>query len=91
MHFTTEHRFPAPPERIGALMVDPDFEANVDLPDLSTPDVLEHGSDGSPHLLRCATSTSASSTPSARRLLAGRDLTLVQTVAARPEVVDAAR
>ena len=42
MHFTTEHRFPGAPEEVAALMIDPAFEAAVELPDLSTPDVLEH-------------------------------------------------
>ena len=71
MKFTTEHRFPAPPERIGALMVDPDFEANVDLPDLSKPDVVEHDADGSPHLLRLRYQYVGDLDALARRLLAG--------------------
>ena len=29
MHFTTEHRFPGAPERVAALMIDPEFEAAV--------------------------------------------------------------
>jgi hypothetical protein len=85
MKFTTEHRFPAPPERIGALMLDPDFEANVDLPDLSKPDVVEHDSDGSPHLLRLRYQYVGDLDSLARRLLAGRDLTLVQTVQLDPK------
>ena len=48
MHFTTQHiSRPFAP----ALMVDPEFEGAVQLPDLSPPDVVEHDTDGNEHVL----------------------------------------
>jgi hypothetical protein len=84
MHFSIEHHFPATPERVAALMVDPDFEAHVELPDLSTPTVLAHDVDGIPNVLRLRYDYVGSLDPVARRLLAGRDLTLVQEVRIDP-------
>ena len=52
MHFTTQHRFPAAPARVAALMVDPEFEGAVQLPDLSPPYVIEHDTDGNEHVLK---------------------------------------
>jgi hypothetical protein len=84
MHFSLEHHFPAAPERVAALMVDPDFEAHVDLPDLSAPTVLAHDVDAIPNVLRLRYDYVGSLDPIARRLLAGRNLTLVQEVRIDP-------
>jgi hypothetical protein len=83
MHFTTEHRFPGAPEQVVALMVDPAFEGAVDLPDLSTPEVLEHAapSPASPAWsLRLRYEYIGELDGLARRITAGRKLTLVQWV-----------
>jgi hypothetical protein len=84
MHFTTEHRFPAAPARVAALMVDPDFEGAVQLPDLSAPEVVEHDTDGDAHVLKLRYEYVGSLDPMAKRLLSGRQLALVQTVRIDP-------
>jgi hypothetical protein len=84
MHFAIQHHFPAAPARVAALMVDPDFEANVALPDLSAPTVLAHDVDAIPNVLRLRYDYIGSLDPIARRLLAGRNLTLVQEVQIDP-------
>jgi hypothetical protein len=84
MHFSIEHHFPATPERVAALMVDPDFEAHVDLPDLSAPTVVAHDVDAVPNVLRLRYDYTGGLDPIARRLLSGRDLTLVQEVQIDP-------
>jgi hypothetical protein len=84
MHFTTEHRFPAPPERVAALMVDPDFETHVDLPDLSTPTVLEHDVKAAEHVLRLRYEYVGQLDGVARRLLGNRQLALIQAVRLDP-------
>jgi hypothetical protein len=80
MHFTAEHRFPAQPERVAALMVDPEFETRVDLPDLSTPTVLEHDVQTVEHVLRLRYEYVGQLDAVARRLLGNRQLALVQAV-----------
>ena len=84
MHFTAEHSFPAEPARVGALMVDPVFEASVALPDLSPPEVVEHSDAGAEHVLRLRYEYVGELDPMAKRLLAGRSLTLVQAVRLDP-------
>ncbi len=85
MHFTTEHRFPGVPTRVAALMVDPEFEGAVQLPDLSSPEVVEHDADGSAHILKLRYEYIGQLDPMAKRLLAGRQLALVQTVRIDPD------
>ena len=85
MHFTTQHRFPAAPARVAALMVDPEFEGAVQLPDLSPPDVVEHDTDGNEHVLKLRYEYVGQLDPMAKRLLAGRQLALVQTVRIDPD------
>ena len=85
MHFTTEHRFPAAPARVAALMVDPEFEGAVQLPDLSPPEVVEHGTDGDATVLKLRYQYVGQLDPIAKRLTAGRQLALVQTVRIDPD------
>jgi Protein of unknown function (DUF2505) len=85
MHFTIEHRFPAAPTRVAALMVDPDFEGAVQLPDLSLPEVVEHDTDSDAHVLKLRYEYVGQLDPMAKRLLAGRQLALVQTVRIDPD------
>jgi hypothetical protein len=80
MHFTTEHHLPGPPHAVAALMVDPDFEGNVDLPDLSRPAVLEHERGDGASRLTLRYEYTGQLDGLARRIVAGRKLTLVQTV-----------
>jgi Protein of unknown function (DUF2505) len=84
VRFTTEHRFPAPPGAVAALMVDPDFETHVELPDLSTPTVLEHDVAAAVHVLRLRYEYVGQLDPMARRLLGSRQLALVQAVRLDP-------
>ena len=83
MHFTTEHRFPGAPEQVAALMIDPTFEAAVALPDLKAPDVLEHvapSPTSDAGSLRLRYEYVGELDGLARRVTAGRKLTLVQFV-----------
>ena len=66
-------------------MVDPEFEGAVQLPDLSPPDVVEHGTDGNEHVLKLRYEYVGQLDPMAKRLLAGRQLALVQTVRIDPD------
>jgi hypothetical protein len=84
MHFTAEHKFPAPPERVAALMVDPEFEARVELPDLSPPTVVEHDVTSAEHVLRLRYEYIGQLDAIARRLLGNRQLVLVQAVRLDP-------
>ena len=80
MQFTTEHRFPGSPQQVAALMVDPAFETAVDLPDLSTPEVLEHTEAADGTILRLRYEYTGQLDGLAKRITAGRQLTLVQMV-----------
>jgi hypothetical protein len=79
MRFTTEHHFPGTPQRVAALMVDPTFETTVDLPDLSTPEVLEHSEAPDATTLQLRYEYIGELDGHATRNPAGRQLTLVQT------------
>lgn len=41
MHFEVEHVFPAPRLRVADLLCDPSFHTNLDLPDVSRPQVVK--------------------------------------------------
>jgi hypothetical protein len=84
MQFDTEHRFPAPAADVAALMIDPIFEASVALPDLGPASVLEHDAAGATTRLRLRYEYVGQLDPIARRLLAGRDLALVQELQLDP-------
>ena len=84
MDFSTEHRFAAPPADVAALMVDPDFEASVELPDLALPEVLEHGRTGTEDVLRLRYEFTGHLDPIARRVVRNRTLTFVQEVRIDP-------
>ena len=45
MRFNAEHRFSAPPPQIAAVLADPDFYGDMQLPDLGLPEVVEHRRD----------------------------------------------
>lgn len=79
MRFEAEQRFPGvAPQAIAALLVDPEFEARVELPDLSLPEVVEHRVDGSETILRLRYQYVGELDPIAVRLLGGKKLTWVQ-------------
>lgn len=79
MRFTAEQRIPdAAPESVAALLVDPEFEGRVELPDLSLPEVLDHRVDGKEGLLRLRYEYVGQLDPIAHRLLGGRKLRWLQ-------------
>lgn len=79
MRFRTDQRFAGvTPRAVGALLVDPAFETEVELPDLSRPTVVEHRADGDRARLRLRYEFVGHLDPIARKLLGGRQLTWVQ-------------
>jgi hypothetical protein len=76
--FERDHDFPAPPDRVAALMCDPDFQTRLELPDLSLPTVVAHDVDGTHCLLRLRYQYTGQLDSLARRVIAGRQLTWVQ-------------
>jgi hypothetical protein len=80
MHFAVEHHFPAAPSAVAHLMVDPAFEGKLELPDLALPEVLEHGRDGGESVLKLRYEYTGQLDALARRIVSGRQLTLVQVV-----------
>ena len=52
MHFEVNHDFPGAPASVVELMSDPEFQAHLELPDLSLPVVVAHEIDGTHRLLR---------------------------------------
>jgi uncharacterized protein DUF2505 len=74
MRFHAEHRFAAPVEAVVALLVDPDFHRQLELPDMSLRDV-DGSTEGDRSHLTLRYEYVGHLDPIARRLLAGRDLT----------------
>jgi hypothetical protein len=74
VHFTAEHRFPCPPDGVVAVLTDPDFYRELELPDLMLLDVQQN--DGI--LLRYEFTGSLD--PIALRLLGSTRLTWTQEV-----------
>jgi hypothetical protein len=80
VQFDASHDFDARPEQVGALMVDPDFEARVDLPDLAPPDVVVHAQEGDDTVLRLRYEFIGHLDPIAKRVVGNRRLTFLQEV-----------
>ena len=78
MHFAEANDFDATPERVGELMSDPDFQAQLDLPDLSAPTVVAHEVDGPRRLLRLRYQYVGQIDSFAKRIVGNRQLTWVQ-------------
>jgi hypothetical protein len=79
MRFQAEQRFPGvAPRVVAALLVDPEFQSRVELPDLSLPEVVEHRVDGDDAVLRLRYGFVGRLDPVAVRLLGGKKLTWVQ-------------
>jgi Protein of unknown function (DUF2505) len=76
--FTAEHRFRAPADRVAALLVDPDFHRELELPDLSLPEVVVADVDDDRAHLQLRYEFVGSLDPIAQRLLGGRRLTWLQ-------------
>src|SRR5690242_13752597 len=78
MHFSVEHAFPAGRDAVAAVLCDPEFQAQLKLPDLSLPEIVEHTVDGPNRLLRLRYQYVGSLDPIARRVIGNRKLTWLQ-------------
>jgi Protein of unknown function (DUF2505) len=76
--FEIEHHFDAPVARVADLMLDPQFEASVKLPDVALPEVRAAGSEGTVTTLRLRYEYTGSLDPIARRLIGANKLTWIQ-------------
>jgi hypothetical protein len=80
MRFDAEHRFDGAPGAVAAVLADPDFYVDLALPDLSLPEVVEHGAAGQERLVVLRYEYTGHLDPIARRLLGGGRLTWLQEV-----------
>ena len=80
VRFESEHEFTASVARVATLMSDPDFQAQLDLPDLSRPDVVDYEVDGSNRLLRLRYQYIGQLDSIARRVVGDRKLTWIQAL-----------
>jgi hypothetical protein len=78
VQFDRDHDFPAPPDRVAALMCDPEFQTHLQLPDLSLPAVVAHEDDGTRCQLRLRYEYTGQLDSMARRVIGGRTITWVQ-------------
>jgi hypothetical protein len=79
MRFNAEHRFPGAVGAVAALLLDPEFHRQLELPDLRLLEVVDDnsGGDGASHL-RLRYDFVGHLDPLASKLLAGRRLTWIQ-------------
>ncbi len=80
MHFHTEHLLHGSPEVVGGVISDPQFYAQLQLPDLSLPQIIEHSADGDGVLIRLRYEFTGSLDPIAQRLLGNERLAWTQDV-----------
>jgi hypothetical protein len=78
VQFEREHEFAGTVEQVATLMSDPNFQAMLDLPDLSRPDVVAHEVEGTTHLLTLRYEYVGQLDPIAQKVVGGRKLTWVQ-------------
>lgn len=82
--FEAEHHFDASPDAVAAVLLDPGFHTSLALPDLDLPTVVARTSDGGLEVLELRYEFVGRLDPIARRLLAGRPLTWVQSLRLHP-------
>jgi hypothetical protein len=80
VRFDAEHEFAGTRRAVALILTDPEFQARLDLPDLSRPEVEAREETGSQRTLKLRYEFVGSLDPIARRLLAGRRLTWIQTL-----------
>jgi hypothetical protein len=80
VRFEAEHAFPGSCAAVAAVLCDPDFHTNLDLPDLSRPTVVEYGDDRGTRTLVLRYEYVGQLDPIARRVIAGRELTWIQAL-----------
>jgi hypothetical protein len=78
VHFESQHDFTASRERVAATLCDPDFQAGLELPDLSRPEVIESTTDGATRVLRLRYEYVGQLDPIARKVVGSRKLTWLQ-------------
>jgi Protein of unknown function (DUF2505) len=78
VHFEAANDFDASPDRVGELMSDPEFQSQLDLPDLSAATVVAHEVDGPRRLLRLRYQYVGQIDSFAKRIVGNRQLTWVQ-------------
>jgi hypothetical protein len=78
VHFEVVHEFPAPCAAVAAVLCDPAFHTQLDLPDLSRPEVVKSTTDGTTKLLLLRYEYIGSVDPIARRIVGDRTLTWMQ-------------
>jgi len=78
VHFEVEHEFAASRADVADLLCDASFQQQLDLPDLSRPEVVERVVDGPTWRLRLRYEYVGQLDPIARRMLGGRQLTWIQ-------------
>ena len=78
MHFDVEHEFAGTCAQVADVLCDPAFQTQLDLPDLSRPEVVASSVDGATRLLRLRYEYTGQLDPVARKIVAGRTLTWIQ-------------
>jgi len=80
MRFEAEHDFPGSCAAVAAVLCDPDFQAQLALPDLSLPTVVSRTDDGPTRELTLRYEYVGQLDPIARKVIGGRDLTWIQAL-----------
>jgi uncharacterized protein DUF2505 len=78
MRFSVDNEFPGPPADVVAIWLDPKFHEQLDLPDLSRPDVLEASTTGTTSLVKLRYEFTGHIDPIAKKVLGNRKLTWLQ-------------
>jgi hypothetical protein len=78
VHFEVVHEFPAPCADVVAVLCDPAFHTQLDLPDLSRPEVVTSSADGTTRVLLLRFEYIGQVDPIARRIVGNRKLTWMQ-------------
>ncbi len=80
VHFESVHRFHGSPASVARILADPGFYRDLDLPDLSLPEMVENRTEGNDAVVTLRYEFVGHLDPLARALLGGGRLTWVQEV-----------
>src|SRR5437870_4679761 len=78
MRFSVDHELPGPPAAVAAVLLDPKFHEQLDLPDMSRPEVVEASTTGTTSVLRLRYEFTGHLDAVVRKLLGNRKLTWLQ-------------
>jgi hypothetical protein len=78
VRFEVEHEFPASCAKVADILCDPAFHSQLDLPDMSRPEVLTSSVDGTTRVLRLRYEYTGQLDSIARKVIGGRKLTWIQ-------------